>query len=229
MADAPDWPKVLSLTVHEFRTPLTVVSGYLRMLSTDRMGPLTDAQRRVVEEAERSCARLSALLSEVSEVAHFHQGRTSYLRGPVALARILGAIQLPETPEPRQLVIGSGADGVEVAGDAAGLTRALGAVASAIARETVDSDTLHVLPALRDTAAGPEVLIAIGSETVAHEILAATPADLSAFDATRGGSGLSLVIARQVVEEHGGRLYGAHGERVRAGAAVTLPVNKREP
>ena len=56
MADAPDWPKVLSLTVHEFRTPLTVVAGYLRMLSTDRVGPLSDAQRRVIQEAELSCA-----------------------------------------------------------------------------------------------------------------------------------------------------------------------------
>jgi hypothetical protein len=97
-------------------------------------------------------------------------------------------------------------------------------VTSAIAREIIDSDSVHVLPAVHDTPGGREVFIAIGSETVAREILAATPADLSAFDATRGGSGLSLVIARQVLEEHGGRLYGGPGERVRAGAAVTLPL-----
>lgn len=224
MASAPDWPKVLALTVHEFRTPLTVVAGYLRMLSTDRMGPLTDAQRRVVDEAERSCGRLSALLGEVSDVAHFHQGRLTFLRSAVPLGRILRGIELAPGAE-RRLVIGNGLDGVEVMGDAARLGKAISAVASAIAREIVDSDAVHLIPAIRDTPGGREAFVAIGSEPMAHEILAAPPAELPAFDATRGGSGLSLVVARQVVEEHGGRLHGGPGERVRAGAAVVLPLN----
>jgi K+-sensing histidine kinase KdpD len=223
MAEAPDWPKVLSLTVHEFRTPLTVVAGYLHMLSGDRVGPLTDAQRRVIDEAARSCSRMSALLSEVSEVAHFHQGRLSYLRGPVSLSRIMQSIELTPGAE-RRLVIGNGID-VEIEGDATRLGRAFSAVASAVARETIDSDDVHVLPALRDGPAGREAFIAIGSGAVAHEILEAPPADLSDFDATRGGNGLSLVIARQVLQEHHGRLYGALGERARAGAAIALPLS----
>ena len=223
MAEAPDWPKVLSLTVHEFRTPLTVVAGYLHMLSGDRVGPLTDAQRHVIDEAARSCARLSTLLSEVSEVAHFHQGRLSYLRSPVSLSRIIQSIELAPGSGPR-LVADNGIDG-EIVGDATRLGRAFSAVASAVARETIDSEDLHVLPALRESPGGREVFIAIGSGAVAHEILAASPADLSEFDATRGGNGLSLVIARQVLQEHHGRLYGAPGERARAGAAIALPLS----
>src|SRR5688572_31266690 len=102
MADAPDWPKVLSLAVHEFRTPLTVVAGYLRMLSTDRVGPLSDSQRRVIDEAERSCGRLSSLLSEVSEVAHFHQGRLTFMRSPVALSRLMQAMETTPAPDGRR-------------------------------------------------------------------------------------------------------------------------------
>ena len=49
----PRWPKVLSLSVHEFRTPMTVVAGYLRMLLKDRAGPITDQQRKLLEEAEK--------------------------------------------------------------------------------------------------------------------------------------------------------------------------------
>ena len=59
----PRWPKLLSLTVHEFRTPVTVVAGYLRMLLKERAGPLPEEQRRLLEEASKSCARLSALLA----------------------------------------------------------------------------------------------------------------------------------------------------------------------
>ena len=51
------FPRVMSLAVHELRTPVTVVSGYLRMLLRDQAGPLTDKQRKMVEEADRSCTR----------------------------------------------------------------------------------------------------------------------------------------------------------------------------
>lgn len=225
MADAPDWPKVLSLTVHEFRTPLTVVAGYLRMLSTDRVGAISDAQRRVIEEAERSCGRLSGLLSEVSEVAHFHQGRVTFLRGPVPLARLMQSIELAPAAEARRVMVGGDAGNAEVVGDAARLGKAISAVATAVARETIDGDVVHVLHTLRDTPNGREAFIAMGAEALAHEILEAPAGELSAFDATRGGSGLSLVIARQVLEEHQGRLYGAPGERARAGAAIALPLS----
>lgn len=226
MADAPDWPKVLSLTVHEFRTPLTVVAGYLRMLSTDRVGPLTDTQRRVVEEAERSCARLSALLTEVSDVAHFHQGRLSFMRGPMSLSRLLQGIAVLDTPErSTKVVVGNGAGELTLQGDATRLGMSLSAIAAATARESADGGALHVVPELRDVDGARQAFVAMGSEAVAHEILTSPLDALPAFDATRGGSGLSLVLARQVLEEHGARLYGAPGERPRAGAGIALPLS----
>ena len=226
MADAPDWPKLLSLTVHEFRTPLTVVAGYLRMLSTDRVGPLTDAQMRVIEEAERSCAKLSSLLTEVSEVAHFHQGRLSFMRGPVELSRVLAGITIPYATERKtDVLVGNGAGDLTIEGDATRLGAALSAIAAATARENFDADTLHVLPALRETGGGREAFVALGPEDTARQILA-SPADaLPPFDSVRGGSGLSLVVARQVLEEHGARLFGAPGERPRAGAGIALPLS----
>ncbi len=225
MADAPDWPKVLSLTVHEFRTPLTVVAGYLRMLSTDRVGPLSDSQRRVIQEAERSCARLSSLLTEVSEVAHFHQGRLSFLRSPVPLDDILAGVvvaALAETPVPLERE--GAAAGAMVEGDAGRLRAALSAVASAVAREIMDGPALFMLTAIREDAGRREAFIALGGEADARGVLAADTRSLPAFDATRGGSGLSLVVARQVVEDHGGSLYGASGDHPRAGAGISLPL-----
>ena len=57
-------PRVMSLAVHELRTPVTVVSGYLRMVLKEQGGPLSEKQRRMLEEAERSCNRISALVAE---------------------------------------------------------------------------------------------------------------------------------------------------------------------
>ena len=81
----PRWPKVLSLSVHEFRTPMTVVAGYIRMLLKDRAGPLSDQQRKLLEEAEKSCARLSALLAEVSELSNLEGGTAPLNPGAIDL------------------------------------------------------------------------------------------------------------------------------------------------
>jgi signal transduction histidine kinase len=68
------FPRAMSLAVHELRTPVTVVSGYLRMLLREQGGPLTDKQRKMLEEAERSCGRIGALVSEMSELGKLHGG-----------------------------------------------------------------------------------------------------------------------------------------------------------
>src|SRR4051794_32339944 len=75
------FPRVMSLAVHELRTPVTVVSGYLRMLLRDQAGPLNDKQRKMLEEAERSCSRIGALVSEMSELGKLESG-TLTLTGP---------------------------------------------------------------------------------------------------------------------------------------------------
>src|SRR4051794_14302189 len=104
MSDAtpdPRWPKILSLSVHEFRTPLTVVSGYLRMLLKERAGAITDQQRRLLEEAEKSCVRLSALVSEVSELSTLEAGTLAYNKQPTDVRALVASAvaQLPPLPD----------------------------------------------------------------------------------------------------------------------------------
>ena len=67
-AEQNPFPRALSLAVHELRTPVTVVAGYLRMVLREQAGPVTEKQRKMLEEAERSCTRLSALVTEMSDL-----------------------------------------------------------------------------------------------------------------------------------------------------------------
>ena len=76
----PRWSKLLSLAVHEFRTPITVVAGYIRMLLKDRAGPITEQQRKLLEEAEKSCGRLAALVAEMSDLSNLEGGTASLNR-----------------------------------------------------------------------------------------------------------------------------------------------------
>src|SRR6188768_4075205 len=96
----PRWAKVLSLSVHEFRTPMTVVSGYIRMLLKDRAGPLSDQQRNLLEQAEKACVRLTALLSEMSELSSLEAGSAPFNRHRSDLHQALrdAVSQLPPLP-----------------------------------------------------------------------------------------------------------------------------------
>src|SRR4029453_14262459 len=104
MSDAPvdpRWPKILSLSVHEFRTPMTVVAGYIRMLLKDRAGPLSDQQRKLLEEAEKGCARLTALLTEVSDLSNLEGGTAPFNRQATDLHKALRTAvdELPPLPD----------------------------------------------------------------------------------------------------------------------------------
>src|SRR3979411_139754 len=77
--------QLLSLAVHELRTPASVVGGYLRMLQRDDQSPLNARHRKMIEEAEKSCARLVAVVAEMSEVSRLDSGATALSLEPIEL------------------------------------------------------------------------------------------------------------------------------------------------
>lgn len=217
----PRWPKILSLTAHEFRTPMTVVAGYIRMLLKDRAGPLSDPQRRLLEEAEKSCARLSALLAEVSDLSNLEAGTTAFNRHSVDLRGLLrsAVALLPELPDRTVRVELETEEGpAMVTADAQRLQIALASVLAALRREIVTSDTLRV----RERRAASSYEIVIGEDPTIEALEQARGTDLPVFDEWRGGSGLSLAVARRIIGAHGGHVWSAP-EGHKSGARILLP------
>src|SRR5690242_14138451 len=68
------YPRLISLAVHEVRTPLGIVAGYLRMLARDAESPLNERHQRLIEHAEKSCERIAAIISELSDVGKLDSG-----------------------------------------------------------------------------------------------------------------------------------------------------------
>jgi signal transduction histidine kinase len=216
----PRWPKVLSLTVHEFRTPLTVVSGYLRMVLTERAGTITEQQRRLLEEAAKSCGRLSALVDEVSELSNLEAGTLTFNRQQTDVRSAIraAAARLPPLPDrevPIDVQLGDGA--AMVHGDPVRLTQAFTSLLAALRREIITEDPLGV----REARSGNGTLDLHIGDPEALESLAAG-GDRPVFDEWRGGVGLSLAVARRIIEAHGGQLT-APPEGRKTGARVTLP------
>src|SRR3989440_11496804 len=86
------YPQLLSLAVHEFRTPASVVGGYLRMLQRDTDPPLSERQRRMIDEAEKSCARLVAIVAELSDIGKLDGAAISLGREPLDLFSLAGGV-----------------------------------------------------------------------------------------------------------------------------------------
>lgn len=55
----------LAVATHDMKSPLAVVSGYLKLFATGKLGLLTDAQRQVLDDMQTSCLRLHQLISEL--------------------------------------------------------------------------------------------------------------------------------------------------------------------
>jgi signal transduction histidine kinase len=223
LADAK-WPRLLSLSVHEFRTPITVVAGYIRMLLKDRAGPLNDQQRRLLEEAEKSCGRLSALVAEMSELSSLEAASSTFNRSNLEIPAILEETiaALPQLPD-REIAVELSGDGpATVSADPVRLRSALTSILNALRRELVTSNRLHVRYASKEQDGQAVVWIAFGDSGQVDRLRSATPADLTTFDEWRGGCGLSLAIARRVIGAHDGTVWSA-GENAKAGAVVMLP------
>lgn len=216
-----DWPKLLSLVAHELRTPAGVVAGYLRMLMQGRSGGLTDAQRKLVDAADRSSARLTELLDELSDLAKLETdsaplaGQTS-----VALAELLSPLrESAAAPEAPAIAIHGEIPDVAVDADVPRLRRALSTLAAAERRD--EDGTAPV--ALRSWTEGRsdrlDVLIALGSPDIIREVGPHARATRLPFDCWRGGRGLALVLAARVIALHDGAVWTL---ATRPGSSVTL-------
>jgi signal transduction histidine kinase len=229
MSDAPvdpKWPRLLSLSVHEFRTPITVVAGYIRMLLKDRAGALNDQQRRLLEEAEKSCGRLSSLVAEMSDLSSLEAGSGAFNRSSVDLSSVLkDAIAALPAVADRDVTIELSSNGekASIHADALRLKSAFTSLLTALRRELVASDKLFVRQRTREHQGRPVSWIAFGDSTRIADLETAEPSVLEPFDEWRGGCGLSLAIARRVFAAHDGRLWSAPGTEAKANAVVMLP------
>ena len=222
---APKKEPLLRIGVHEFKTPLSVVFGYLRMLLTGRAGDLTASQRKMLEEIEKTTTRLHAIVEEMNELSLLEAGGATFNRGPVNIGALieneLGS--LPPLPDREvQITVENKAPGIEVSGDPVKLRAALRALLLAHRRELVTSDELRVCVE-RATQNGSRMLRVTIAGVDRIEGLRQIPTEeLTAFEEFRGGMGYAPAIARRIVTGHGGELFSPRAD-FRAGAILFLP------
>jgi two-component system, OmpR family, sensor histidine kinase BaeS len=221
----PTLPELLTLSAHEFRNTLAVATGYIRFLFDARGGPLTEPQRLLLKEVEKSCARVAALVKEMSYLSDLEAGTVPFNRSRTDLRTLLAEAIAALTPMPdRQMDVElTTGDGTAfVVADAVRLTEALTAVFHAIRREVVAGTTLLVRERIKDYGGRRASWLAIAEPDRIDSLEAATTDALTTFDESRGGCGLSLPIARRIFVVHGGAVW-SPAQNNKSAAVVVLP------
>lgn len=204
-----NYPRVISLAVHEMRTPASVVGGYLRMLLTDATVPLESRQRRMVEEADKACQRLVELMAELSDLAKLDTGAAKLGADRFDAFELVREVtgQTREGEERGLILDVQGpSTGAPIAGDRGRVRAAVEVAVRAVMREQPAS-TVIVVRADRTLDKGqPYARVVIAP---ASDIDRATASMGDQFDEYRGGLGLGLPLARRVLTKIGGRIWSA--------------------
>ena len=198
---------------HELSTPLTPLAGYLRILQSEKTGPLNPQQKRMIESMSSSVHRLSRILENLSDFANLQAGQAPLVESavkPDQLAEEVAAEQRVAVRDARLhlQVMPSGAP--EVMADARKLRQALANLVSNAVKFSPHGGEVLIEVALEGARLRYSVYdqgpgVPPGDQARIFEPLYHAASRLGE-EARPPGSGLGLPVARRIAEAHGGRV-----------------------
>ena len=195
---------------HELRTPLNAILGYARMLRTGIVGP--DKRDKAIETIERNATSLTQIVEDVLDISRIVSGKIRLNVQPVELPDLVQSAVDGITPaaDAKGLRVETivDPDAAPVSGDPERLQQVLWNLLSNAVKFTnrggkiqvrLERVNSHLEVAVSDTGIG------IAPEFLPHVFERFRQAD-AGITRERGGLGLGLSIARQLVEMHGGTI-----------------------
>ncbi len=229
--EATEREELLTVVSHELQTPITVITGYNRLLLSEEVGALNEEQRGFLRESTKSCQRLSAFIEnlleasrevreeEVLEVCHASLRPTieavvASLRPLLEESELHTGLAVDEKAsrarfDPRRIeqvltnLIGNAIKYSSSGGTIEISTRDASESDSGLVEVAVSDDGPGVASEDRERIFEPYVRV--GEESRA------------------GGLGLGLAICKRLVEAHGGKIWVTERDGGGSRFAFTLP------
>lgn len=218
-------PELLMSLVQELRTPMTSISGYIKLLLSETPGIIGEMQRKFLLRVTTNILRLETMLNELIRVAALDSGNFSLTPEPIELVMIIDQLLTNAAPQFREKGISVN---LRIADDLPALVADRDAVTQIIGelltnaylvsppdseiaisarrfslqhpsndhREVIDA----VCVAVEDRGGG--IAIEDQARVFARKYRAENP-----LIQGLGDTGVGLSVARTLVEAHGGRLW----------------------
>jgi PAS domain S-box-containing protein len=206
----------VSVVSHELRTPLTSVTGALDIVLKEYVGEVNPKQRRYLQMARDSCARLNVIVDDLLDVARSERAAMSMTFRPIRLdelgeetvERYRGAADSKNVL--LQLAIEE--RNIRIVGDPDRLTQVLNNLLSNAIKFTPEGGRIDIEvfgPSVASSHVG--VSVYNNGEPIPVE---SRERVFDKFEQVRasstrkvGGTGLGLAISRAIIEAHGGRIW----------------------
>ncbi len=226
---------LLSAVSHEFRTPLTIMNGWLDLLLTGQFGPISSEQRESLSAVQCSAVRLARLIGNLLAFVDYERGAPEGAVGAVSVDTLLRKAAGDLAPDCAERKVTLGLDLAPdlpvVPGDGEHLQLVFLNLMENAVKFNEPGGTIAVTA--RRAAAGLEVQVANSHGTIPPEHLGQLLQPFTQGDMgprrRAGGLGLGLAVAQAIVEAHGGTLRfdvgGGQGTTVR----VRLPLAPAAP
>lgn len=192
---------------HDLRTPLSALRAAVEALA-DGVAPDPE---RYVRSMARDVEALGALIDDVFLLATIESGRLDLAREPVDLGELADEAVEALTPAAnvKNVTLGLRSPGsVRVDGNAKAISRVIRNLVDNAIRHSPPGGVVDVVVTVDPT---PTVRVVDGGEGFSSEFAGHAFEPFARADASRtrstGGAGLGLVIARGLVEAHGGRIW----------------------
>lgn len=198
---------------HELRTPLTHVKGYLELMVTDSLGPLTSEQRHALQVSQKAAGRLENLIEDLIMFSMASHGQMSIKQEALDIRRMASQAVKNAGPKAEErgvdVQVAAAEDLPRVQGDVDKIMWVLNQLLDNAIKFTpkgghvgiglkVESSNL-VMVSVRDTGIGiPAARLKEIFEPF-HQLDASSTRHA-------GGTGLGLSLVRQIIEAHGSLL-----------------------
>ena len=197
---------------HELRTPLNVVIGFSELMLDQVPGPVNRKQRQCLEDVLSSGRHLLGLIDQVLDLSKIESGRTELKLARVSLPQVIESLKNTMLPilKPRRQSINIRIEKElpPVYADKAKLRQVFFNLLSNSSRFTPDGGKIEIAAAT--DGAYCRVSVSDNGVGIKKEDQARIFEPFCQLDNAPGrggsGTGLGLVVAKQIVERHGGQI-----------------------